>query len=168
MRRPEPKAVERLLEPDRILVSKTDKRGRITYGNKKFIEISGYSEEELLGAPHSIIRHPDMPKAVFKLLWDGIQSGEEINAYVKNLAKDGSFYWVYATVTPSFDSVSGEIIGYFSVRRAPDPAKVAKVTQLYRALLDAERGGGLAASEKLLVDILEKEGVSYDEFIHSL
>ncbi len=168
MRRPEPKAVERLLEPDRILVSKTDKRGRITYGNEKFIEISGYSEEELLGAPHSIIRHPDMPKAVFKLLWDGIQSGEEINAYVKNLAKDGSFYWVYATVTPSFDSVSGEIIGYFSVRRAPDPAKVAKVTPLYRALLDAERGGGLAASEKLLVDILEKEGVSYDEFLHSL
>ncbi len=168
MRRPEPIARERFLKEDEILVSKTDRRGKITYGNERFIEISGYSEEELLGAPHSIIRHPDMPKVVFKILWDGIQKGNEINAYVKNLAKDGSFYWVFASVTPSFDPESNAIVGYFSVRRAPESPKLEKVLPLYDSLLKAEQRGGVAASEAILDEMLKKEGVSYDEFIHSV
>ncbi len=168
MRRPEPIAKERFLKEDEILVSKTDRRGKITYGNERFIEISGYSEEELLGAPHSIIRHPDMPKIVFKILWDGIQSGNEVNAYVKNLAKDGSYYWVFASVTPSFDPKNNGIVGYFSVRRAPDFSKLEKVVPLYEELLMEERRGGISASEDMLNNILAKEGVCYDEFIHSI
>ncbi len=168
MRRPKPIDRERFLKDDEILVSKTDTRGRITYGNERFIEISGYCEEELLGAPHSIIRHPDMPKAVFKILWDGIEAGEEVNAYVKNLAKDGSFYWVLATVTPSFDPVSGRIVGYFSVRRSPERSKLQKVEPLYRDLLQVEHRSGMDASKKMIEEMLEKEGVTYDEFIHSI
>jgi len=86
-----------------FIVSKTDLKGNITYGNELFIKISGYDEKEFIGAPHSILRHPDMPRAVFALLWKQISKGEEIFAFVKNLAKDGSFYWVKAHATPSFD-----------------------------------------------------------------
>ncbi|WP_456403419.1 PAS domain-containing protein [Hydrogenimonas sp.] len=168
MKRPKPLEREKFLNEDEILVSKTDTKGKITYGNEGFIEISGYSEEELLGKPHSIIRHPDMPKVVFKILWDGIQRGCEVNAYVKNLAKDGSFYWVFATVTPSFDPGSDRIIGHFSVRRAPDAEKLRAIKPLYAELLRAERGGGMAASEAMVNDILAKKGVDYEEFIHSL
>lgn len=82
-----------------FIVSKTDLKGNITYANDLFIEISGYTEKELIGAPHNILRHKDMPRAVFKLLWDKIQKGEEIFAYVKNRAKSGKYYWVHAYVT---------------------------------------------------------------------
>jgi len=94
---------ERVMRKEEFIVSKTDLTGRITYGNRIFIEFSGYSEAELLGAQHNIIRHPDMPRAVFNLLWDTIAQGNEIFAYVKNMSKDGGFYWVFANVTPSYD-----------------------------------------------------------------
>ncbi len=95
-----------------IIVSKTDLKGRITYGNEVFIKLSGYEEHELLGKPHNIVRHKEMPKCIFKLLWERIQSGEEIFAYVVNQAKNGDHYWVFANVTPSFDN-NGKIIGYY-------------------------------------------------------
>jgi len=100
-RKIEPTGVESHFGDDEIIVSKTDPRGVITYANEIFIRVSGYSEEELLGAPHSILRHPAMPRCVFKLLWDTIQGGREIFAYVVNLAKTGNHYWVLAHVTPS-------------------------------------------------------------------
>ncbi len=99
--RPIPKDIEKVVPSDRFLVSKTDTKGIITYANPIFIEVSGYTEDELIGANHNIVRHPDMPRTVFKLLWDMIQNGEEIFAYVKNMAKDGSYYWVFAHVTSS-------------------------------------------------------------------
>jgi len=150
-----------------IIVSKTDTKGKITYGNEIFIKISGYKEEELLGAPHSILRHPDMPKIIFKLLWDTIQSGEEINAYVKNLSKDGSFYWVLANVTPSFDK-KGKIIGYFSVRRVPSKNALEIIKPLYAKLLSLEKGGGMNASLQYINEILQNKGVSYEEFVLSI
>jgi len=98
--RPQPTLQEKVLGEDDFIVSKTDLKGLITYGNRTFIQMSGYSEAELLGAPHNILRHPDMPRVVFKLLWDTIQAQQEICAYVKNLAKDGSFYWSGPTSPP--------------------------------------------------------------------
>ena len=92
-------------EPD-LIVSKTDLKGRITYANQVFCRMAGYTDAELAGAPHSIIRHPDMPRAVFKLLWDTVLAGKEIFAYVKNMSRNGDFYWVFAHVTPSFDEQS--------------------------------------------------------------
>lgn len=152
---------------DELIVSKTDTTGRITYGNELFIKISGYSEKELLGAPHNIIRHPEMPRIVFKLLWDTIKSGKEINAYVINRAKNGDHYWVYANVTPSFDA-EGRIIGYYSVRRKPKSSAIEVIKPIYKKLLEAEAKGGMEASFKVLQDLLKSKGVEYDEFILSI
>ena len=163
-----PTSVERLMREDDFIVSKTDLKGRITYGNRIFIEFSGYSEIELIGAQHNIIRHPDMPRAVFKLLWDTIQAKRECNAFVKNMAKDGSFYWVFANVTPNYDR-EGNVIGYFSVRRKPKTSGVKTVSGLYQAMLDAERRAGakdaMSASTRILTDLLAEKGLSYDELV---
>lgn len=163
-----PTSVEKVMREGDYIVSKTDLKGRITYGNRIFIEFSGYSERELLGAQHNIIRHPDMPRAVFKLLWDTIAAGSECNAYVKNMAKDGSFYWVFANVTPDRDA-AGQIIGYHSVRRKPRASGVKTAGDLYRAMLEAERQAGpreaMAASTRLLLDLLSEKGMSYDELV---
>ena len=119
LRRPvRPTGVERTFGQDEIIVSKTDLKGRITYANRVFLQVAGYTEREVLGAPHSLIRHPDMPRSVFQLLWDTIQGGREVFAYVVNLAKNGDHYWVLAHVTPTFDD-AGKIVGYHSMRRLP-------------------------------------------------
>jgi PAS domain S-box-containing protein len=116
--------------PDgRLIVSRTDLDGIITHANRSFIEMSGYSEEELIGAPHSILRHPDMPKAAFQDLWDTVQSGKIWQGYVKNLRKDGRYYWVKATVIPNVRG--GKIISYTSVRRKPERRKVEECIALY-------------------------------------
>jgi PAS domain S-box-containing protein len=156
-----------------LIVSKTDLKGRITYANRTFCHIAGYSEEELLGQPHSIIRHPDMPRAVFKLVWDTIASGREIFGYVKNMARSGDHYWVFAHVTPSFDA-QGNIIAYHSNRRTPDPSVVKNaIAPLYAEVLRIEqshRNGkdGLAAGYKALVDFVASKKVSYDELMFAL
>jgi PAS domain S-box-containing protein len=150
-----------------FIVSKTDTKGRLTYVNKIFMDMAEYTEEELLGKPHNIVRHPDMPKAVFKLLWDRIQNKEEIFAYVINKTKNGNAYWVYANVTASLDE-RGNIIGYYSVRRKPNPNALAIIQPLYQKMLQAERSGGIAAGEKVLNDLINEKGVSYDELIISI
>jgi PAS domain S-box-containing protein len=154
-----------------FIVSKTDLKGRITYGNEIFIEFSGYTEAELLGAQHNIIRHPDMPRGVFKFLWDTIATGSEVFAYVKNMSRDGSFYWVFANVTPDYDS-AGNIIGYFSVRRAPRRSAIQVLEPLYRQMLAAEQQAGpkdaCAASLALLTSVLNEKGMCYDELVLAL
>ena len=156
--------MEKFLSDDDFIVSKTDLKGRITYGNAKFIEMSGYTEKELLHTPHNILRHADMPKIVFKLLWDRIAAKEEIFAFVKNKCKNGDFYWVFANVTASLDK-SGKIIGYYSVRRKPNPKAVEIIEPIYKELLAVEKHGGMEASYKKLQELLNQNGVSYDEFI---
>ncbi|MBI4998913.1 MAG: PAS domain S-box protein [Rhodocyclales bacterium] len=165
-----PTAVERRLREDDFIVSKSDLHGHITYGNRIFIEFSGYTEAELLGAQHNIIRHPDMPRAVFQGMWDTIQAGRECFAYVKNLARDGSHYWVLANVTPSYDH-QGRVIGYFSVRRKPQDEGVRFFTDLYRTMLAAEQRAGahdaIAASTKILNAMLAAKGASYEQLVLS-
>jgi hypothetical protein len=107
-----------------------------------------------------------MPKAVFKLLWDNVKSGKEIFAYVKNKAKDGSHYWVYANVTPSYDN-SRNIIGYYSIRMKPNSKALETIKELYSHMLSLEKSGGVNASVDYLNNILKEKGVSYDEFIIS-
>jgi len=167
VRRATPLNRERYLDEDDYIVSKTDLKGRITYCNKIFIEISGYSEEELLGAPHSILRHPDMPKIVFKLLWERIQNKKDIFAFVKNLCKDGSFYWVFANVTATVD-FNGSIRDYHSVRRKPSREGIKKIEPIYSKLLEEERKGGMEASGAYLQRFLDSSGMDYDSFIFSL
>ena len=167
-----PTGRERTFGEDEIIVSKTDTSGRITYANDVFLRVAGYTEDEVLGQPHSLVRHPEMPRCVFKLLWDTISSGSEIFAYVVNLAKDGDHYWVLAHVTPTFGR-SGEIIGYHSSRRCPERSELAKIQPIYRALLDEERRHAskaeqIAHATKLLDSVLAQKGVAYDEFMFSL
>ena len=111
--------VERFFDKNEIIVSKTNLKGHITYANRTFLKIADYSEKEVLGAPHSILRHPEMPRCVFQLLWDTIQAKKEIFAYVINSTKFGDHYWVLAHVTPSLE-INGQIDGYHSNRRVPD------------------------------------------------
>jgi len=171
--RVQPTSEEITFLPEEIIVSKTDLKGRITYANATFSKICGYSRAELMNAPHSIIRHPDMPRCVFKLLWDQLGEEREIFAYVKNMARNGAFYWVFAHVTPSFDN-DGTVIGYHSSRRVPDRRVVKDVIEpLYSALLQTEAAhsspkDGLAASFAQLMTIVKSKAVSYDELIFSL
>jgi PAS domain S-box-containing protein len=156
-----------IFNDNEFIVSKTDIEGKITYGNELFISISGYTENELLHAPHNILRHPDMPASVFKMLWTRIKKKKEVFAYVINKTKDNDYYWVFAHVTPSFDS-QGNIIGFHSVRRNPSAKALSVIQPLYRSMLSAEKTGGIAAGEKKLLAELDQIKVAYDEFILSL
>jgi PAS domain S-box-containing protein len=166
--RPLPKNEEIRLDPKRYIVSKTDAKGMITYGNDYFVEISGYTESELIKQPHNIIRHPDMPKVVFKLMWDRIQSGKQIMAVVKNLAKDGRYYWVVTEFESKTDKLTNEIIGYTAFRKAGTKDSVKIVEPLYTKLIQIEETNGIEAAEQYLLGFLEDKGVSYDEFIDNI
>jgi len=164
--------VERQFRDDELIVSKTDLQGRITYCNDVFMRMAGYKESDLLGKPHSIIRHPAMPRCVFKLLWDTIGSGKEIFAYVINRAKDGDHYWVFAHVTPDMDA-SGKVTGYHSNRRTVDRRVIPLVEGLYVQLLAEEarhsdRKAGMEAATNMLVQTLTAKGISYEQFVLSL
>lgn len=169
-----PRATQReiMLPREDVIVSKTDLKGRITYANRTFCNISGYGETDLLGAPHSIVRHPEMPRAVFKLLWDTLGEGREIFAYVKNMAKSGDFYWVFAHATPSFGQ-DGKIVGFHSNRRSPDRNALRIIEPVYAAVLHEERKhkngkAALAAGYACLLDVVRSKGVTYDELVFSL
>lgn len=167
-----PTGVERFFDENDIIVSKTDLKGRITYANRIFVEVSGYQEDELIGQPHNIIRHPDMPRCVFKLLWDVLESGKEIFAYVNNMCKGGDNYWVHAHVTPTFDA-RGRIISYHSNRRVPERPAVDAAAELYAALLAEERRHddwreGMKAGTQMLTGALAEKKIDYDEFVFSL
>lgn len=165
--------VEQFFEKDELIVSKTDLKGRMTYTNDVFSRIAGYSARELKGQPHNIIRHPQMPRSVFALLWQTIQAGGEIFAYVINRCKNGDHYWVIAHVSASRDR-SGEIISYHSTRRVPDRTIVdEKIIPLYDQLLLEEnkhsnRKSGMQAGMELLGGFLQEQDMEYDRFIATL
>lgn len=168
-----PTNTEVFFDEDEIIVSKTDLKGRLTYVNQTFCHIAGYTEPELIGQPHSIIRHPDMPRAVFKLLWDTIIEGREIFAYVKNMARSGDYYWVLAHVTPSYDK-DRKIVGYHSNRRVPDRNIIkSTIVPIYASVIREEqqhRNGqqALAAGFELLVNFVKSRNMTYDALVFSL
>jgi aerotaxis receptor len=129
--------VEVAFPEGRLIVSRTDLQGVITHANDAFVELSGWTREELIGAPHHILRHPDMPKIAFKGLWDAMKQVEKWHGYVKNLRKDGAFYWVYATAVPNVRN--GQVMGYTSVRRKPSRTKVNALIPVYQEWLSQER-----------------------------
>lgn len=158
MQKPTPRDEEIQLDPKRYIVSETDAKGKITFCNDYFMEVSGYSEDELMGKPHNIIRHPDMPKVVFKLLWETISQGKNINAVVKNLAKDGRYYWIFTEFESRRDTDTGEIIGYHASRKTISKFVIDTIAQLYAKLLEIEAEDGVEASEKYLVEFLKSKG----------
>lgn len=164
--------VERFFREDQIIVSKTDLQGRISYANDVFLHIADYTEREVLGQPHNLIRHPDMPRCVFKLLWDTVTAGQEIFAYVVNRTKHGDHYWVLAHVTPT-RLQDGTVGGFHSCRRVPSRRAVEKISGLYRTLRGIEeasenRKDGQALAVQALDHHLQGLGQRYDQFMFSL
>lgn len=158
---------ERKLNQSDFIVSKTDLKGMITYANPTFLEISGYFTSELLGANHNIIRHPDMPRALFSFMWGQLKAEKGVYAYVKNLAKDGSFYWTFAYIAPDYNA-KGDIIGYHSERRAPNPKAIMDITLLYDRLKQIEIQHDVDAALEHLATTASHKAGSYEKYIYDL
>jgi len=163
-------ASELKMKNDDLIVSKTDAKGKIVYCNDQFINFSGYRERELLGQPHNCIRHPEMPRSIFRKMWQTLQEGQEFFGFIKNQSKQGAFYWTFANVTPSFDK-DNNLIGYFSVRRYPAPEAVKQFDALYQSMIKVEQKSSssaesMNASEHLLNEMVKSHG-GYNECICS-
>lgn len=170
MERPTPTDNEHEVTSVDMIVSKSDAEGNITYTNPIFMKISGYTQGELLDQPHSILRHPDMPKVIFKYLWDNIKQGKEVYAYVKNLCKDGGYYLVLAQIRMATNP-DGSFRNYVSTRKLMTQNARDVILPLYAKLLEIEKSDGVEASEKALVDFLAENGQSletFNDFMQSL
>ncbi|QNF77462.1 PAS sensor-containing signal transduction protein [Campylobacter vulpis] len=158
---------EIVLADNTLITSKTDLRGDIIYANDDFLKYAGYKMDEILYKPHNIVRHEDMPRTVFKCLWDYITKGHEIFAFVKNKAKSGDYYWVFANITASFDE-NGNIINYYSVRRKPNPKAIPIMESVYKTLLEKEKQGGIKAGVETLMEVVNSYKVTYNQLIFDL
>ena len=137
IKRPEP-IDEEVVFDGRSLISETDTKGNITFVNRKFVEMTGYSKKEVVGHPHNILRHPDMPKVAFEGMWNIIKDGKVWDGYVKNLRKDGKYYWVDVHIVPKKDE-NGTIIGYIASRKVTDPKRLETTIIQYKRLLAEEK-----------------------------
>lgn len=166
--RPTPIDKEVVWDKSKTIMSKTDLFGTIEYANEVFVDVSGYEDYELMAHPHSIIRHPDMPKVVFKVLWDNIKQGNQFHGIVKNLSKSGRYYWVITNFEYVRDN-DGKIINYIARRKSvPQDVITKHIEPLYNKLLQIEKASGEEASEKYLNGFLEEAGVSYVDLITNL
>ena len=150
-----------------FIISKTDTIGNIIYCNEVFTKMAQYPASELIGSNHNLIRHPDMPKLAFKVAWDLIKEKKEFFGFVKNLSRDGGYYWVYTYITADLDK-NGKIISYTSVRRKPPQSAIDTIAPIYKLLLDAEKNGGIKASGEILTNFLKDKRIAYDEFVINL
>ncbi len=165
--RPVPTGKEIKIDSTTMIVSKTDIKGVITYGNSNFVEISGYKETELIGSAHNILRHPDMPKAIFYFMWESIKNGRNITAVVKNLTRNGDYYWVVTDFDIKRDQ-NQKIRNYIAFRQAA-PKKVLKVIEpLYAKMIEIENEHGMDASIAYLEGYLEEKKMNYNQFIEDL
>ncbi len=167
MSKSEPTTIENIVGSTDLIVSKSDAEGNITYVNPIFIKISGYSQGKLIEEPHSMLRHPDMPKVIFKYLWDNIKEGRDVVAFVKNLCKDGSFYWVLATVKVATNP-DGSFRNYMSTRKCITDSAKETISSLYANLLAVEQSDGVEASENTLNAFLAEKGVTDSDSFNNL
>lgn len=148
-----------------VVISETDVYGRITNVNDVFCNVCGYSPDEMIGQPHSIIRHPDMPKLIFKLLWDNLKAGNNFIGVIKNLAKSGEYYWVITDFEMRRDTM-GNITHYIARRKSVPKAVIENyVAPLYETLLKLEKVGGMELSTRFFKNYLAKQGKDYIDFI---
>ena len=159
---PKPNDKEVILDPSKVIMSKTNHKGIIQYINNYFVEVCGYSEVELMGKPHNIIRHPDMPKVVFKLMWERLHKGESIFAVIKNLTKDGGFYWVVTAFETTYDK-NGNILAHYARRKAAPKEVVEIASGIYERILAIEKHD-IKLAEESFYEVLEANGLNYDEF----
>lgn len=164
---PTPIDKEITLDNNKVLLSITNPQGVIEYCNDDFVEVSGYEEYELAGSAHNIVRHPDMPRVVFKLMWERIQNKENIIAIVKNLAKTGRYYWVMTDFVIKEDK-DGNIIGYKAFRKPAPRKAIEAVEPLYKKLVSIEVARGMDDASNFLNGFLEGENTNYNDFIENL
>ncbi len=150
------------------ILSRTDLNGKIKYVNPYFSEISGYAEEELINAPHNIIRHPDMPKVIFKLMWERLKKNQNILALIKNMTKDGNYYWVTTFFETKYNPYYKTPEAYLALRKAAPKNAVEEIIPLYEKLIAIESKDGIEASEEFLMNMLREKNMSYDEYIKNL
>lgn len=148
----------------KFIVSKTDVDGNILFVNKNFCDITGYGYEELMGQPHNILRHPQMPKAIFYMLWKSLLAGMEVSAIVKNVAKSGKFYWVIADFSMQRDE-HGKLASFSSLKRVAPKYVSERIEELYEGMIAAERKGGMEASLRFLEIFLEERQMNYGEYL---
>ncbi len=152
----------------RVIMSKTNAFGIIEYANEVFVDVCGYEDYELMGQPHNIIRHPDMPKVIFKVLWENLKNGKNFHAIVKNLAKSGRYYWVITDFDIARDE-NNVIVNYFARRQSvPQEVIAMHIEPLYKKLLQIEAASGVEFSEKYLIGFLEEKKRTYVEYIKEL
>ena len=155
---------------DDLIVSKTDTGSLITYANEAFCRYSGYRESELIGQPQNIVRHADMPRAIFYLMWEHLKQEQEFFGYIKNRRKDGGFYWAFASVAPVYEN--GRHVGFLSARRCPSENAIATLEPLYRKMIEVEgqynQDQQIAMSSAILWQAINKEFATYAEFALSL
>ncbi|WP_134341703.1 PAS domain-containing protein [Flavobacterium psychrophilum] len=152
----------------KIIMSKTDLYGTIEYVNEVFTDVSGYEDCELISKPHNIIRHPDMPQIIYKILWDNIKQGNQFHGIIKNLAKSGRYYWAITDFEYVMDE-NNNVIKYIARRKAvPQDVITKHIEPLYRRLLQIEQVSGVDASENYLIGFLEESGVNYVDLITNL
>ena len=153
------------IDVSRKIISKTDPQGHILSANDYFYEICGYTEDECHNKPHNMIRHPDMPKLVFRLLWVKLRYGMDVNAFVKNTTKSGDHYWVFASVSPTFKTNTKEVSAYYSIRKKANPEAVEVMSAIYDELNAIERTEGKEASKQHLKTILDKYGMKFNDLM---
>ncbi|KIM05250.1 MAG: hypothetical protein KN64_04330 [Sulfurovum sp. AS07-7] len=151
----------------KFIVSRTDLNGNIVFINKNFAEVSGYDQAELIGVSHNVVRHPDMPKAIFYIVWNALKAGRPISGVVKNLAKDGRYYWAIADFDIKRNS-SGKIIGYSAFRRNPPQNVIDTLQEPYSIMLNIEKKHGMEASLTFLNSFLDEHHMNYDDFMQEL
>lgn len=166
-----PTSEEIVIQEHDLIVSKTNLKGDISYCNKEFLKISGYSEDELINRNHTIVRHPDTPHSIYRFMWNTIQKEQEFFSVVKNLAKSGAYYWTFVSTSPSYDQ-AGHLMGYYFVRRQASRKSIEILEPLYQQMLAEEaqhtnEQHAMDASIALLDAVVAQHGLNYMEFIYS-
>ena len=166
--RPTPIDREVQWDKTKTLISETDVKGTITNVNDVFCAVAHYSASELIGQPHNLIRHPDMPKLIFKLLWDNLKVGNNFVGVIKNLAKTGEYYWVVTDFEMRRDAM-GNITHYIGRRKSvPEAAINNYLAPFYESLLKMEKIGGVELSSRFFMNYLTKQGKDYIDFVISI
>ncbi len=158
---------ELILNKDILITSKTDLKGNVLYCNQSFLDYAEYNEEEVLFKSHNIVRHEDMPKCVFKILWEYIRQGKEVFAFVKNKTKNNNFYWVFANITPNYNQ-KNQVIGYYSVRRRANPKALQVISKIYEQALRIEKTQGVDKAYSFILEHIKNTKLSYNHFIVNL
>lgn len=158
---------ELILEKDVLITSKTDLKGKVLYCNQPFLHYAEYNEEEVLFKSHNIVRHEDMPKCVFKILWEHIRQGKEVFAFVKNKTKLNNFYWVFANITPNYNQ-NNQTIGYYSVRRKANPQALNIIVKLYEEAKHIENTQTIDKAYEFILTQVRNANMSYNNFVVNL